>query len=305
MKRVEIRDIVLMVGLMWLGLTTSCIRDELAPCPPLQISLEVTDKNYRNIRGASRLGLEEMRSETLPFKAYVHNLSYRLTSIDSGEEVLVRTLSPVEGEAGQIQLTLPDDLPYGRYLFSAWGNVTEQNKPAEEEMATELHPGGEAGADLYYTVDTLTYALGSEQYTCGMKRLKGKLIVEVKNLPDSYRYAYNSVSDIQTHWSWSEGYSHPEEMCFREAWTQPGDQIYKRLMAPSEAEAASVVKVHFTEQPESADSGNWLAPEPVSVTLRRNELTVLRYDYDRCCCCFKVYILVNDNWETLHSMEID
>lgn len=39
--------------------------------------------------------------------------------------------------------------------------------------------------------------------------------------------------------------------------------------------------------------------------MRRNELTVLRYIYDPCCCRFAIYVLINDNWELLHALEID
>ena len=41
------------------------------------------------------------------------------------------------------------------------------------------------------------------------------------------------------------------------------------------------------------------------MTMSRNELTILRYEYDPCCCRFKIFILINDNWETLHIMDVE
>ena len=35
---------------------SGCVRDDLAECPPLQIMVEVIDKNYENIADAEALG---------------------------------------------------------------------------------------------------------------------------------------------------------------------------------------------------------------------------------------------------------
>ena len=34
-------------------LLSSCIRDEILPCPPLQVNIAVKDKNYFNIRATA------------------------------------------------------------------------------------------------------------------------------------------------------------------------------------------------------------------------------------------------------------
>ena len=53
--------------LLW----SSCIRDTVPPCPPLQVTLTVKDKNYFNIDDAVKLGLMERKAENLPFRDYV------------------------------------------------------------------------------------------------------------------------------------------------------------------------------------------------------------------------------------------
>ena len=49
----------------------SCIRDEIEPCPPLQVRIAVKDKNYFNINEVVRLGYAEKLAEDLPFRDYV------------------------------------------------------------------------------------------------------------------------------------------------------------------------------------------------------------------------------------------
>ena len=55
---------------------TSCIRDEIAECPPMRITLAVKDKNYFNIDDAVKLGLAERKADDLPFRDYIHTLYY-------------------------------------------------------------------------------------------------------------------------------------------------------------------------------------------------------------------------------------
>lgn len=45
MERKHLHGITLLGGLA-MALLCGCIRDELEPCPPLRLSLEVADKNY-------------------------------------------------------------------------------------------------------------------------------------------------------------------------------------------------------------------------------------------------------------------
>ena len=67
MERKHLHGITLLGGLA-MALLCGCIRDELEPCPPLRLSLEVADKNYVNSAAAARLGYEEERPEDLPFR---------------------------------------------------------------------------------------------------------------------------------------------------------------------------------------------------------------------------------------------
>ena len=52
-----------------------CIRDKIEPCPPLTVTLEVTDKNWFNIDEVAAEGLAEPMDENLPFREFVQSLS--------------------------------------------------------------------------------------------------------------------------------------------------------------------------------------------------------------------------------------
>lgn len=300
-----IYKVALPIGLA-MTLLAGCIRDELEPCPPLQIQLAVEDKNYINVKAASRLGFEDIRREDLPFADYVSSLQYRLTDAGTGKVVLEQPLEAVAGDAKTITLPVPEDIPFGRYVLTAWGNLSEKGGEAlgNDFDFLALHPGNLPGSDVYLVSDTLVYDESAYVYTLGMKRVKGKLIVSVEDMPEAFRYSVKEITAISG--KVDNRFNYGGELSFRipTVWQKPEHIVTKTLLAPSTGPAESLFKLRLFVG-DSAESDNWLAPEDISITMDRNELTVLRYVYDPCCCTFKIYVLVNDNWELLHSMEID
>ena len=88
----------------------------------------------------------------------------------------------------------------------------------------------------------------------------------------------------------------------------------------------------FQDELRAERSRLWIAPEDVNISMKRNTLTILRFIYESGGepidppdppdpdpdpedpdpdpggdgnSKFKMYVLVNDNWENLHSMEIE
>lgn len=305
MERKHLHGITLLGGLAMV-LLCGCIRDELEPCPPLRLSLEVADKNYVNSAAAARLGYEEERPEDLPFREYVSDLAYRVSDLETGRVVAERTLSPVEGDAGSVEVPLPADLPYGSYVLTAWGNLGDTAAFDSDLASLGLHPGGAEGSDAYFTRDTLVYALDSERFSCGMRRLKGKLILATERMPEAYAFSEWKVSDIMSRFSAEGGYREPTTLAFDRSWEREEPaMVAKSLLAPSRKRGASQVDLRYHVGDRPSEGGNWIAPESVCVTMSRNELTILRYEYDPCCCRFKIFILINDNWETLHIMDVE
>lgn len=232
MERKHLHGITLLGGLA-VALLCGCIRDELEPCPPLRLSLEVADKNYVNSAAAARLGYEEERPEDLPFREYVSDLAYRVSDLETGRVVAERALSPVEGDAGSVEVPLPADLPYGSYVLTAWGNLGDTAAFDSDLTSLGLHPGGAEGSDAYFTRDTLVYALDSERFSCGMRRLKGKLILATERMPEAYAFSEWKVSDIMSRFSAEGGYREPTTLAFDRSWEREGPaMVAKSLLAP-------------------------------------------------------------------------
>lgn len=102
------------------------------------------------------------------------------------------------------------------------------------------------------------------------------------------------------------GYREPTTLAFDRSWEREEPAWWRRACWPPPGNgAASQVDRATTWATRPSEGGNWIAPEPVCVTMSRNELTILRYEYDPCCCRFKIFILINDNWETLHIMDVE
>lgn len=302
--RACVHGIALLGGLA-MTLFSGCIRDELEACPPLAIQLEVKDKNYVNIKAASRLGFEEIRREDLPFASYVSSLQYRLTDAETGKVIVEQPLKAVEGEDKTVTIPVPEELPFGRYVLTAWGNLSADAESLGDNFAElDLHPNQIEGADVYLVSDTLVYNEMDYAYTLGMKRVKGKLIVAVEDMPYAYRYSEKEISSITKHVDSRFHYTDSLSFFIPTVWEQPEKIVTKTLLAPSTGPIESLFKIRFYVG-DNAKSDNWVAPETVGLTISRNELTVLRYVYAPCCCCFSIYVLINDNWELLHSLEID
>lgn len=304
-REVLSNQVVLYVSLFLTVLNlSSCIREELPSCPPLQVTLDVEDKNYYNINSAVRLGFEERKSEELPFRDYVGTLTYRLHNAETGEEVLAAPVAPVEGDKQKLALPIPENLPFGTYVLTAWGNLADSTILAEEYKGAELHPDNLPGEDIYLAHDTLVYDHLTYDYTVGMKRVKGKLIIHVKDMPVQYQASSKAVTGLSGYVDDCFHYDHSLVLQLDTAWPAPREILTKTIIAPSLERDLSVLMLRFFEGNQCKESAYWISPEAVATTMQRNELTIMRYVYDKSCCCFKIYILVNDHWEALHSMEI-
>lgn len=282
---------------------TACIRDKIELCPPLTFTLTVEDKNYHNIKSISAMGFGEAVSEELPFKDYVKNMCLRLTNVATGEIVMEKPLANVSGTEQTLSYTLPQNLPFGTYSLMVWGNLCA-NSWSTFPASVELHPQGLPGEDVYLASDTLEYNEQTYDYTLGMKRTKGKLIVEIKDMPDDFGCHTASTTEILRRVDGNWNYSQPTMVRDTLIWPSLENTAMHTLLAPSSARNNTMLDLRIYGN--NLPVGDvWLAPETVLTTIYRNEITVIRYVYDPCCCRFLIYVLINDHWESLHSLEID
>ena len=278
---------------------SSCVRDEIEPCPPLQVNIIVKDKNYSNV---NKVDLEKPLDENLAFKEYIPTLHYILRDAATGNVVEEKEIFTVEGESKTFPITFCDCIPHGKYILTVWGGLNDLNSLTEDRSSITFHPQNTEGNDIYLTNDTLVYDAWNYDYTVDMERTKGKLIIQAINLPAGINRTDKNINGLFGNLNANFEYSNQTSVYTENRWNSPKEFVTKTLLSPSAQKESSVLDVNFYSSTSTDTSG--LMPKNVNITMKRNELTVLRYVYDD-GGDFIIYILVNDTWEVIHGMDID
>ncbi|MBQ3608886.1 MAG: hypothetical protein IJA03_02440 [Bacteroidaceae bacterium] len=289
----------LLVGLLLLQLT-GCIRDEIEPCPPLEIRLAVKDKNYFNV---DKVDLEERVDEDLPFRTYVPNLYYQLRDADSGEILEEQEIPQIDSDEKEFVYS-HCCLPHGEYIVTVWGGITNPDKLDDYKHTLTLHPEHTQGDDVYLVCDTLVYDAYTYSHKLEMERTKGKLIVQSFNLP-----AHINASEITADHLWGQvdeslNYSGQTEVTHPATFEPQFEIVDKSLLAPSTGMKNTILKVDFYRESDSYRP-LVMSPPDINITMHRNELTVVRYVYDAQNNEFLIYVLINDSWQQVHGLIIN
>lgn len=298
------------VCLLW----SSCIRDSIPPCPPLQVTLTVKDKNYFNIDDAVKLGLMERKAENLPFRDYVSTLYYIVH--DAEGKVVAEQKNTLVDNDNQTQLiTLPESLPYGKYTLTVWGNMKSDEPLGEDATTAEMEAVGAAANDIYLASATFDYHYGNEEHSLAMERTKGNLLIKAEGIPDNIDFSTKDIQDIYNFVDNGFQYSTLTDIHTELDWQEIRSEIKSEtLMCPSPSYEGSTLSVMFIDKSAAGTQGRatyhpTLEPQDVNITMGRNEITILKYVYvdeggsgegD-----FEIYLRINDNWELLHDMELD
>lgn len=283
---------------------SSCVRDEIEACPPLLVNVAVKDKNYLNVDKATlnMPGLDEKLADNLAFRAYVPTLCYVLRDAATGEVMDEKAVFSVEGDAQQVPLCFPESLPHGKYVLTVWGGLDNIDALSPDRLSLNLHAQQAPGADVFVTNDTLVYDAWNHLYTVDMERTKGKLVIQATNLPEGIVASDKTVDGLFGKVNSLFNYSDAASVHTSASWNEAKELMTKTVLAPSVKENASLLKLNLHVRDDNKEVT--LTPKNVSITMRRNELTVLRYVYDD-GGDFTIYMLVNENWEVIHGMDID
>lgn len=276
-------------------LFSSCVRDEIEPCPPLTVSITVKDKNYFNV---DKVALENRRSEDLAFKEYVPTLYYQLRDAVTGEVVEEQGVFEVTSDEKKYPITFCDCIPHGKYVLTVWGGLSDNTPLGDDPLTAILHEENTENGDYYMTNDTLVYDAWNYDYTVDVERTKGKLIIQVENLPEKVNYSDKAVNGLYGQLNCEFQYSDAITVRTKAEWGKSSEVITKTLLSPSIKKDGSLVGVNFYDTPDRITPV--LTPEAVNITMERNRLTVLRYVYDG--NDFTIYVLVNDNWEEINGL---
>lgn len=287
--------------LLSVPLLASCIRDQLDDCPPLRVEIGVKDKNYFNV---DKVDMEEQRSDSLAFRQYVPTLFYMLRDAATGDVVEEQGVFPVEGDGKTVPVDFCPCLPHGKYILTVWGGLDDLSQLSPDHLSLELHRDRQQGGDVYLVSDTLLYDAYNYDYRVELERTKGKLIVQAEDMPGSYNLVYIDVDGLDGKVNSNFKYSGETDVRDKVSIPLKPKVSTSTLLAPSVSENSSVLDVDFTHSNPSSNDME-LSPDDVRITMRRNMITVLRYVWDADKNGFTVYMLVNDNWEQVHGMEID
>lgn len=287
--------------LLSVPLLASCIRDQLDDCPPLRVEIGVKDKNYFNV---DKVDMEEQLSDSLAFRQYVPTLFYMLRDAATGDVVEEQGVFPVDGDGKTVPVDFCPCLPHGKYILTVWGGLDDLSQLSPDHLSLELHRDRQQGGDVYLVSDTLLYDAYNYDYRVELERTKGKLIVQAENLPGYYNLVDIDVSGIYGKVNSNFKYSGETDVYDKISIPLKPKVSTSTLLAPSVSENSSVLDVDFTHSTPSSNDMQ-LSPDDVRITMRRNMITVLRYVWDEQKKHFVVYMLVDDNWEQVHGMEID
>lgn len=288
-------------------LAASCIRDDLEPCPPLSIKLSITDKNYENVRTVEEAtGLSLALPEDQPFRYYIQRLYYTLYNRDTEELITTRRLHDVQGDAQMATVyDIPADLPYGNYALVVWGNIASDEGIMGNGGSYDLHQDRVEGYDVYHGLLTFTYDEYNAEFVCPLQRVKGQLLILAEQLPADVNWSRKAVTGVSGNVSYDLQYAPGEAatVVTERSWQAGLTATHSETdLAPTVTDKSTVYVRFFDSETMETPVAE---PQPVDVTMHRNEITALRYVYDQQKDQFTIYILVDDSWRVVHAMGIE
>lgn len=284
----------------------SCIRDEIEPCPPLRVTLAIGDRNYDNIGEVVDAGFDVRRGDDEPFSSFVTTLTYVVRNIDTREVVAERQLHDVTGDALGVAVEgLAADLPFGNYAVTAWGNIQPDDALSSDcdVQTLPLHQGEAEGGDVYMACDTLAFTAERGDFTVNLHRVKGKLIVDVVNLPAEVSWSDKTITGIAGSVDTRFGYAGTASVKTLGEWQMASSVTTSTLVAPAVAGDAATVDINFYD--DASRTTPTCEPELLRLPLDRNHITVVRMDYDAELGAFTAFVLVDSKWEDIHDLELD
>ena len=135
-----------------------------------------------------------------------------------------------------------------------------------------------------------------------MERTKGKLIVQLVNLPRAIVHSENSIDSLFKRVDRHFNYSESTSVYKQSDWKTASETVIKTMLAPSGKDQYSLLRLNFYATAQHDLPA--LTSKGINIAMRRNELTVLKYVYDD-SGDFRIYMLVNDSWEQQHGLVIN
>lgn len=272
---------------LWM-LLSSCVAEDLPECVSgLFVSVHIKDKNYFNIDQLQPSGKVD---ENQPFAIFIRSLYYELKSFPAGEIVRQAVITTLDTNDSAYSFPI-GGIPQGEYELTLWGNLPPGG------TAGELHPGQREYADLYLAGSRFTLSGTPLALSLELERTKGKLLLFCSRFPSSIGRLEEEISSVYPYAEAPLSYS-GRTAVKKEA---PFSVEHTFLLAPSVDGQPSLLNLRFYPQ---ASLQAVLTIPPTAVTIRRNELTVVRVDYHQAADYWEVWCFLDGKWTKIHHLEI-
>lgn len=272
-------------------LTGSCIKDDLSDCPPqYQVQVSVKDKNYFNINEFPELSRLD---ENLPFRTYTGTIYYALRDAVTNALVKESTVDVVNGNDQKHSIVF-DNIPYGDYFLTVWGNLTT------EYPAGVLHQDGKEHTDIYVATRKLSFTDGAQAAELFLERAKGKLLLLCTNFPPTVTQIGQKVDKVYQYVDENFNYSGNASV----SKNVPFQSTLETFMAPTVAGGSSKLNLTFYTNGTRAEAAPMLVLPEMDITFRRNEISAVRVDYNTLDHKWDISLFINGEWTMIHRLDI-
>jgi len=277
---------------------TSCIRDNsLLQCPPLRLSVKILDKNYQNIEFVNQ---DEIQPEYLLIKDYVDNYICVIEDMYSGEVVWsTNGIEPIIYSTEEITINLPDSISHGDYVITTWAGISMDNFINEQDFDKIKLLPDQINSSMFLSKDTVKYRPFCTDFDIGLKRAKGKLILDMREVSHIFNKVNMKLDNIAKYLICDQlQYVDTLSVIIKDQ--EINDSYLKYHISPSLNEDISKLQLNLM----GVDSGNLLSLD-VDVSIHRNNITVVKLSYDDFHGVVKVSVLIDSEWDDFFDIELE
>lgn len=275
----------------------SCIKESLSDCTyQYQVKLFVEEKRYA---GEYPDGVEPI-NENLPFKAYVGDIYYTLQNVKTGTLITSRVFDVIDTDEKELTLSL-DDISNGTYKLTVWGNVEDVDYLAA--LPYTLHANEEESTDIYLACRTFDFNDGEMQdLSMGLRRLKGKLYLELADLPPHVDMVTKTITNL--HAVVSDDVAYSGETKVGKSFPLSGQQAtvaIETTLAPTVAGKQSLLSLSFRNK----ETGVHLQVDPpLEVAIKKNEITYVKASYNSSEDKLEIWLFIDGKWQFISKLDI-
>lgn len=293
MRRVAV--IIMMVVLS----LTACIRDKIPTCPPMEITVDVLDKNYSNISEFEEIGIEAQK-EDLPFKEYVGTIYYRLSNPEDCSDIEIKGPFQVKTDKQTFTLSFNPSIPHGTYELTVWGGLKNADCLSENADSLILHDDGNIGEDIYLARGIFNYDAWNNSGRLEMERVKGQLTIITEGLQSGDLEIETKINGVCSLVDYNFNYQGTCGCSATRNLHIGKDKTVALNLAPTATGKKAKVGIVYRDIQD-----NEYKPEDVEIEIKRNAITAIKYTYNPDIYDFTIYLLIDGKWEKYHDMEID